>query len=281
MLRGSRGSRLTRLLGLGRVSSGWIDLGPRAYAGLPSKFWVQTIPAWRRRADPRASTLEVFPAVRGAAGGQGDPGVPLCGTPTDAPPAPPSERHVAMLPPGGHGTDGGTILGLRQVEIAVDTDLAYFQLFNDPIAAGEYIVELYGAMSDLFIEEIRVRLDLTYFRLWTVPDPGTSPNPLTQFRNHWNQNQQSVHRDAAQLLLARRTYRLAGWPTCARCATPARTRGPGTCWGTLPTRHATTTSAATWLWRPTRWGTIWAPGTTTTTASIPARTPSPPRPAAG
>ena len=117
-----------------------------------------------------------------------------------------------MIPPpsAGGAADAGPVLGVKQVEIAVDTDFEYFQLFNDEIAAREYIMTLYGAISDLYIREVRSTVVVTYFRLWTTPDPFTNASPLNQFQNLWNNTQQAVHRDTAQLLLARANLSAGG-----------------------------------------------------------------------
>ncbi|MEZ6232834.1 MAG: GC-type dockerin domain-anchored protein [Phycisphaerales bacterium] len=223
-------------LGLGtRVSNGWIDLGPGAAAtGQPRRYWVRG-QGEAGAAIPGSMVLDVFPAVApavrafgidggagsgsGSGSGSGELGVALCGVEAGGaggefgsrariaiPPAQP----VAPAPAMGLTWDTPTILGLKQVEIAVETDHAYYQIFNDPIAAGEYIFELYGAISDIYIDEVRARVDVVYFRLWEVPDPYTSPSPLNQFRQTWNQTQQSVRRDVAQLLLGRRDLSAGG-----------------------------------------------------------------------
>jgi len=112
--------------------------------------------------------------------------------------------------PGASMLDGGTVLGMKQVEVACDTDNEYYTLFNDATAAGEYIVQLYGAISDIYITEVRSTVVLTYFRLWTTPDPFTSASPLDQFRTHWNTNMQAIPRDTAQLLQARANLSAGG-----------------------------------------------------------------------
>ncbi|MCB9840372.1 MAG: hypothetical protein H6809_01805 [Phycisphaeraceae bacterium] len=216
-------------LGLGtRVSNGWIDLGPAAAAtGQPRRYWVRG-QGEAGSAIPGSMVLDVFPAIAppmrafgsesgaSASSAGGELGVSVCGV--EASGAGDGPRARIAIPPAGAVSppvmgptwDTGTILGLKQIEIAVETDLEYFQIFNDEVAAGEYIIQLYGAMSDAYIDEVRARIDVVYFRLWMVEDPYNSPSPLNQFRNEWLNTQQGVARDTAQLLLGRRDLSAGG-----------------------------------------------------------------------
>ncbi|MCL4742029.1 MAG: hypothetical protein KJZ54_07480 [Phycisphaerales bacterium] len=99
----------------------------------------------------------------------------------------------------------------RVIELAIETDYEYFLLFGDLEAAAEYIVMLYGAVSDVYLREMNARFELTYVRLWDNRDDlyQGNENPLGAFRSHWNNNMQHVHRDTAQYLSARR-YLSAG-----------------------------------------------------------------------
>ena len=90
--------------------------------------------------------------------------------------------------------------GLRQVELAVETDLEFFLIFGDVNAANTYLVELYGAVSDVFMREINVRVDLVYARVWTTPTPFSAG---LGFSGYWEANMGSVHRDLAQMFSGR------------------------------------------------------------------------------
>ncbi len=94
------------------------------------------------------------------------------------------------------------VRGLRQIELAVETDHEFYQLFGDLQAAGAYVVEMYGAVSAIFMHEINCRLDLTYVRLWETPSEPF-PAGLGPFREWWNANMGSVHRDVAQMFSGR------------------------------------------------------------------------------
>jgi hypothetical protein len=92
--------------------------------------------------------------------------------------------------------------GLRQIELAIETDAHFFQLFGDVNATSAYIVIMYGAVSDIFIRDINVRVDITYVRLWPVGNVPYTPG-LNAFQSHWQNQMQSVPRDVAQMFSGR------------------------------------------------------------------------------
>lgn len=93
----------------------------------------------------------------------------------------------------------------RVVEVAVETDYEYFALFGDADAAADYIVDLFGEISAIYLRDTNTRIELTFVRIWDSPeDLFNEPNPLSPFVNHWNKNMTDVPRDAAQLVSGRR-----------------------------------------------------------------------------
>ena len=90
------------------------------------------------------------------------------------------------------------------VELAVDTDWEYTSnLFGgDADASAAYAMTLSAAVSEIYVTDMQVRIELTYVRTWEddsdpyVPD-GTQ---LGQLRDHWNDNMSSIQRDVAHLL---------------------------------------------------------------------------------
>jgi DNA-binding beta-propeller fold protein YncE len=92
--------------------------------------------------------------------------------------------------------------GLRQIELAIETDAHFFQLFGDESATAAYIVIMYGAVSDIFMRDINTRVDITYVRLWPSGNVPYVPG-LSNFQSHWQNNMQSVHRDVAQMFTGR------------------------------------------------------------------------------
>lgn len=99
----------------------------------------------------------------------------------------------------------------KRVQIAADCDYEFTSIFDSPETASAYVVSLYGAISGVYERECGVRVQLSYIRLWTSPDdPFQDPDPLVQFRDHWNQTQGAVERDVAQLLTGRRNLPYGG-----------------------------------------------------------------------
>ncbi|MEX2217287.1 MAG: M12 family metallo-peptidase [Phycisphaerales bacterium] len=165
------------------VSNGIIDLGPgNGRYGVSSRLGAgRHLPS---------GELAVFRDVAG----RGRNPVPWCTAhDTDEPGA-----------GGGDSPDGPNdpIRGLRQVQIAVETDHEFFQLFGDPAATTAYLIQMYGATSDVFIREIKVRLDITYMRIWPQPNEPFNTE-LVAFRSYWNANMQAVQRDCATLYSGR------------------------------------------------------------------------------
>ncbi len=77
-------------------------------------------------------------------------------------------------------------LGPRVIFVAVDTDQEFFQLFNDSAEAQAYIVQVIGAVSDIYIRDFNAKLILTFSRLW--PDGGEpfSADSLGSFSGYWD-----------------------------------------------------------------------------------------------
>ncbi len=94
------------------------------------------------------------------------------------------------------------VKGLRQIELAVETDHEFFLLFPDEPAAAAYVVQLYGAVSAIFMNEINCRVDLTFVRIWPQPNEPFQAG-LGGFSGYWQSNMQSVHRDVAQMYSGR------------------------------------------------------------------------------
>ena len=82
-----------------------------------------------------------------------------------------------MGPAGGNGPGpivtpayGPMIPGLRMVRVAVEADYAMSTLFETEREALTYLVRMYAIVSDIFVRDTAVRLDLVSLRLWTTPD---------------------------------------------------------------------------------------------------------------
>jgi len=193
---GRAGSHVFLALAEGR-SVGRIDLGPgdRRYRIAPSDAAGRAL---------GRSRFSVFPTLGAPTL---PPGVPLCGVEPAGEPPPPLPRR------GPRSAENGSILitALKHLELAVETDHEFFVLFDDADAAATYLVQLYGAVSDIYMRDLDLRVELVFARVWDHPnDLANSGDPLSDFRTFWNSNMGGVQRDAAQLLSGRRDYPFGG-----------------------------------------------------------------------
>ncbi len=96
----------------------------------------------------------------------------------------------------------------RQIEMAVETDFEYLQLFGgNQNAANAYIATMFGAASMIYTRDVNSNFTVVWSRLWTTSsDPwtqGSTSNQLTEWRNYWIANQGSVQRDLAHFMSGR------------------------------------------------------------------------------
>ncbi|UYV11874.1 MAG: M12 family metallo-peptidase [Phycisphaera sp.] len=97
--------------------------------------------------------------------------------------------------------------GLRMARLAVDSDFAFYELFNDERAALTYLAQLYATTSDLTIRDVNVRLDLIFLRLFITrasdpyePTGATFPGAIPR----------EIDRDVAQLMSGRKDASAGG-----------------------------------------------------------------------
>ncbi len=129
------------------------------------------------------------------------PGVPFCGaSPGSIVPAHPLQA-----------------LGLvqaestQQIELALETDYELFELFGSLDATSEYLVALWGAVTDIYLRDVNARIHLTFVRLWDDPDDLFNiEDPILEFRDYWEANMGAVHRDVAQFVSGRRNFPYGG-----------------------------------------------------------------------
>lgn len=106
--------------------------------------------------------------------------------------------------PMGGGQRGGDCFLL---EFAVETDQEFLGLFGgDQTAANTYIATLFGAVGEIYTRDFFAEVEVVWSRLWTTTDPwnqGGSSNQLFQYRDYWEANMGSVHRDLGHYLSGR------------------------------------------------------------------------------
>jgi hypothetical protein len=178
-----------------RQATGSIDLGPAAgQYRLSNRGEGGLLLA--------AGEVSVFRA-RGAAALP--PDIPLCDLHEwDGEPAGPSAPVEAAV---------GFSVGIKHLELAVDADYEFFELFGNTTDAMAFLVTLYAAMADVYVRDVDTWIELSYVRLWDDPDDlfnDVDPTPLWDFQDHWQTYMGSVQRDAAQLVSGRSDYPFGG-----------------------------------------------------------------------
>jgi len=148
---------------------------------------------------------------------------PIVFDPTAVPPStlPPTEAfcNADLLPPvevdwlanrdaaAEGGVAGGSAVGVgcATITMAVDSDHAYLQLFGGNIdAATAYAAIVFAGSSEIFVNDLNVRLELTFLRLFETPEQPWQTNNtfdrLFEFRDHWVAQMTHVDRMLAHLI---------------------------------------------------------------------------------
>ncbi len=112
--------------------------------------------------------------------------------------------------PASGGVAGAPINTCREVTMAIDTDaeLTMNVFGGDEQASAAYVLALTSAASEIYTNDLNVRLRVGYLRLWTdaATDPwdqGSTVNQLFQFRDYWQANMGGVQRDLTHFLSGR------------------------------------------------------------------------------
>lgn len=139
---------------------------------------------------PRGGTSNVTIHRAGSAAGFPDQ-VPFCGT---------DDSHNLLgdvtQSLGGVATVGVLPGSPYLIKVAVEGDQAFVNLFGGNVAAAEaYIVELIGAVSDIYRRDFDVRLRLDFVRTWPAGGEPFGADDLSGFASYWiaNENPSSYH----------------------------------------------------------------------------------------
>jgi DNA-binding beta-propeller fold protein YncE len=170
-------------------SAGLIDLGPgRPHYRITSRS--------SRTVELGSGQLAVFEAADGIG--------PLLGVPMCA------ARPVGK-PRRAPAADGASSPSMRHLELAIETDYELYSLFQDADATAAYVVQLYGAVSDIYMRDVNTWIELSFVRIWDTPDDlFNEEDPAGPFVDYWEQNMGHVHRDVAQFFTGRRDLPYGG-----------------------------------------------------------------------
>jgi sugar lactone lactonase YvrE len=123
-----------------------------------------------------------------------------------------------MIHGGSGGIAGGAPEGLpddaargpRVLNVAIDSDQRYWQLFNDDEAALEYIPMVLGAISDIYIRDLNLSIALRFSRIWPAGGEPFSASNLSGFRNHWLDNEDMTGLNLVHMFSGRRDLGYGG-----------------------------------------------------------------------
>lgn len=118
---------------------------------------------------------------------------------------PPGALSMDDLLGGGGDTTSG--FSWKVLDIAIDCDWEYRNLFSSVNETAAYASLLTAAASSIYERDMELKISLHYIRVWnTSSDPYTkfdTNTALPEFRDYWNANMGSVGRDFAHLLSAK------------------------------------------------------------------------------
>jgi hypothetical protein len=84
------------------------------------------------------------------------------------------------------GLDLRTIVrGLRLGALAIEGDQMYYQIFNNATAAQGYMLTVIGAVNDIYIRDLKLKLQVKFMRLWPNGNQPFDANDLYGFESYW------------------------------------------------------------------------------------------------
>lgn len=101
--------------------------------------------------------------------------------------------------------------GPKLARVAIDADQHYVQMFgNDTNVTAAYILELMGAISDIYERDVDTRLEVERIRMfYNTPTPYSNDN-VGQLRNWWLANEDTTGLNYVHLFSGRRDLSFGG-----------------------------------------------------------------------
>ena len=94
--------------------------------------------------------------------------------------------------------------------VALDIDQAMVNIFPSVIDCRDYVIQLIGAVSSIYIDDLQIRLALRYARFWPSGGAPFSAYDLGGFGSYWDLNEDRSGYDLVHLLSGERTPSYAG-----------------------------------------------------------------------
>ena len=100
--------------------------------------------------------------------------------------------------------------GPRVAVVAVDADQSFANLFASPFEPQGYVVQVFGAVSDIYIRDLDVKLQLGLVRIWMLGGEPFSADDLYGFANYWQFEDDPTPYDLIHLFSGRRDLPYGG-----------------------------------------------------------------------
>ncbi len=88
--------------------------------------------------------------------------------------------------------------------VAVEGDYAYTQLFPNSNAAFDYIITLFGAISDIYERDIDIKFNLSFIRIWPSGGEPFPTDDLGGYRSYWLNHEDTTGLNVVHMLSGRR-----------------------------------------------------------------------------
>jgi len=130
---------------------------------------------------------------------------------------------------------GETSAGPIVAVLGLDADQTFYNIFGDLLDTQNYLLQLLGAVSDIYIRDFNMRLTAGFMRVWTTGSEPFNQNDLSSFADHWNFNEDTSGLDIIHLITARRNLSFGGIAYVSSYCTENRYSISGFMNGNFPT----------------------------------------------
>lgn len=121
-----------------------------------------------------------------------------------------------VVPPDGFdpaGSDKSVMAlyrGVRLAKVAIDADQQYYNIFGNLAMAQNYVLMLLGQTSDIYIRDIKVKILVTFVRIWQNGGEPFSASDLYGFRTYWTTEEEAWRYNVVHLLSGHRDLSYGG-----------------------------------------------------------------------
>ncbi|MCX6829303.1 MAG: M12 family metallo-peptidase [candidate division Zixibacteria bacterium] len=113
--------------------------------------------------------------------------------------------------------------GRRLANMAVDSDKKYYDIFGDVTAAQSYMLMVIGAVNDIYMRDLDLKLLLNFVRVWPAGAEPFGADDLGGFQDYWIVNEDPSQYNFVYMFSGRRDLSYGGLSyvggTCSGSAT--------------------------------------------------------------